>query len=196
MDPARRCSSDRGSAAGAGSRPGPQRGPGSAPRLPPDTGAPAAPFLGSGVPGSRRSSRPDAACDPFGHGCPRRAEPEERPEGLPLPALLSPGPGSPLSPAAPGRAAFPAPERREMLPKAESSDHIAAWAGPAVPRAPTLPKAVSSEFLSGGRAGLIPRAEPGELPVLARPLGRLGPGDVCDPLPDCPGRAPEDGAFR
>ncbi|XP_048178810.1 phosphatidylinositol 4,5-bisphosphate 5-phosphatase A isoform X4 [Corvus hawaiiensis] len=83
-----------------------------------------------------------------------------------------------------------------MLPKAESSDHIAAWAGPAMPRAPTLPKAVSSEFLAGGRVGLTPRAEPGELPVLAGPLGRLGPGDVCDPLPDCPDRVPEDGTFR
>ncbi|XP_030088092.2 phosphatidylinositol 4,5-bisphosphate 5-phosphatase A isoform X1 [Serinus canaria] len=83
-----------------------------------------------------------------------------------------------------------------MLPKAESSDHIAAWAGPAVPRAPTLPKAVSSEFLTGGWGGLTPRAEPGELPVLARPLGRPDTSDVCDVLPDCSGRAPEDGAFR
>lgn len=83
-----------------------------------------------------------------------------------------------------------------MLPKAESSDHIAAWAGPAVPRAPTLPKAVSSEFLAGGWGGLTPRAEPSEVPVLARPLGRLGPDDVCDPLPDCSGRAPEEGTFR
>ncbi|XP_058707469.1 phosphatidylinositol 4,5-bisphosphate 5-phosphatase A isoform X2 [Poecile atricapillus] len=203
MDPARRSSADRGSAAGAGSRPGPLRGPGSAARLPPDAGASAAPFLGGGVPGGRRSSRPDG--HGFGHGCPRRAGTEERPpaqtspEGLPLPALLPPGPGGPSFPAAPGRAAFPAPappERREMLPKAESSDHIAAWAGPAVPRAPMLPKAVSSEFLAGGWADLTPRAELGELPVVARPLGRLGPGDVCDPLPDCPGRAPEDGAFR
>lgn len=116
-----------------------------------------------------------------------------------MPALLPPVPGGPLSPTAPGRAAFPAPappERREMLPKAESSDHIAAWAGPAVPRASTLPKAVSSEFLAGGWAGLPPRAEPGELPVLARPLDRLGPGDVCDPLPDCPGRVTENGTFR
>ncbi|XP_041880064.1 phosphatidylinositol 4,5-bisphosphate 5-phosphatase A isoform X2 [Corvus kubaryi] len=205
MDPARRGSADRGPAAGAGSRPGPSRGPGSGARLPPDAGVSAASLLGSGVPGGRRSSRPDAACDPFGHGCPRRAGTEERPpartppEGLPLPALLPPVPGGPPSPAAPGRAAFPAPgppERREMLPKAESSDHIAAWAGPAMPRAPTLPKAVSSEFLAGGRVGLTPRAEPGELPVLAGPLGRLGPGDVCDPLPDCPDRAPEDGTFR
>ncbi|XP_039582052.1 phosphatidylinositol 4,5-bisphosphate 5-phosphatase A isoform X1 [Passer montanus] len=203
MDLARRGSADRGSASAAGSRPGPPRGPGSAARLPPDAGVSAAPFLGGGVPGGRRSSRPDG--HGFGHGCPRRAGTEERPqaqtppEGLPLPALLSPGPGSPPSPAAPGRVAFPAPappERREMLPKAESSDHIAAWAGPAVPRAPTLPKAVSSEFLAGGWAGLTPRAEPGELPVLARPLGRLGPSDVCDLLPDCPGRASEDGAFR
>ncbi|KAM3661331.1 phosphatidylinositol 4,5-bisphosphate 5-phosphatase A isoform X3 [Ammospiza nelsoni] len=203
MDPARRGSADRGSAPGAGSRPGPPRGPGSAVRLPPDAGVSAAPFLGGGVPGGRRSSRPDG--HGFGNGCPRRAGTEERPqahtppEGLPLPALLSPGPGGPPSPAAPGRVTFPAPapsERREMLPKAESSDHIAAWAGPAVPRAPTLPKAVSSEFLAGGWAGLSPRAEPGELPVLSRPLGRLGPSDVCDLLPDCPGRAPEDGAFR
>ncbi|XP_041276313.1 phosphatidylinositol 4,5-bisphosphate 5-phosphatase A isoform X3 [Onychostruthus taczanowskii] len=203
MDLARRGSADRGSASGAGSRPGPPRGPGSAARLPPDVGVSAAPFIGGGVPGGRRSSRPDG--HGFGHGCSRRAGTEERPqaqtppEGLPLPALLSPGPGSPPSPAAPGRVTLPAPappERREMLPKAESSDHIAAWAGPAVPRAPTLPKAVSSEFLAGGWAGLTPRAEPGELPVLARPLGRLGPSDVCDLLPDCPGRAPEDGAFR
>ncbi|CAN8193296.1 unnamed protein product [Coccothraustes coccothraustes] len=199
MDPARRGSTDRGSAYGAGSRPGPPRGPGSAARLPPDAGVSAAPLLGGGVPGGRRSSRPD------GHGCRRRAGTEERPqaqtppEGLPLPALLSPGPGGPPAPAVPGRVTFPAPappERREMLPKAESSDHIAAWAGPAVPRAPTLPKAVSSEFLAGGWAGLNPRAEPGELPVLARPLGRLDPSGVCDLLPDCSGRAPEDGAFR
>ncbi|XP_057244085.1 phosphatidylinositol 4,5-bisphosphate 5-phosphatase A isoform X2 [Malurus melanocephalus] len=202
MDPAQRGSADRSSAVGAGSRPGPPRGPRSVARLPPDAGASAAPFLGGGVLGGRRSSRSDAACDLFGHGCPRRAGAEERPpartppEGLPLPALLSPVLGGPPSPAALSRAAFPAPERREMLPKAESSDHIASWAGPAVPRAPTLPKAVSSEFLAGGRAGLTPREEPSELPVLARPLGRLGSGDVCDPLPDCPGRAPEDGAFR
>ncbi|XP_032931543.1 phosphatidylinositol 4,5-bisphosphate 5-phosphatase A isoform X2 [Catharus ustulatus] len=203
MDSARRGSADRGLAAGAGSRPGPPRGPGSAARLPPDAGSSAAPFLGGGVPGGRRSSRPDG--HGFGHGCPRRAETEERspartpPEGLPQPALLPPCSGGLPSPAAPGRAAFPAPapsERREMLPKAESSDHIAAWAGPAVPRAPTLPKAVSSEFLAGGWGGLTPRAEPSELPVLARPLGRLNPGDVCDPLPDCSERAPEEGTFR
>lgn len=203
MDPARRGSADRGSASGAGSRPGPPRGPGSAARLPPDAAVSAAPFLGGSVPGGRRSSRPDG--HGFGHGCQRRAGTEERPqahtppEGLSLPALLSPSPGGPPSPAAPVRVTFPAPappERREMLPKAESSDHIAAWAGPAVPRAPTLPKAVSSEFLAGGWAGLSPRAEPGELPVLARPLGRLGPSDVCDVLPDCPGRPSEDGAFR
>ncbi|XP_064530568.1 phosphatidylinositol 4,5-bisphosphate 5-phosphatase A isoform X1 [Pseudopipra pipra] len=202
MDPARRGSADRGSTAGAEPRPGLPRGPGGAARPLPEAGASAAPFLSGGVPVGRRSSRPDAACDPFGHGCPRRAGPEERPpgrtppEGLPLPALLPPGPGGPLSPTALGRAAFPAPERREMLPKAESSDHIAAWAGPAVPRAPALPKAVSSEFLAGGWAGLAPRAEPGELPLLGRPLGRPGSGDACDPLPDCPGRASEDGAFR
>ncbi|XP_066056187.1 phosphatidylinositol 4,5-bisphosphate 5-phosphatase A isoform X2 [Chamaea fasciata] len=203
MDPARPGSADRGSAADAGSRPGPLRGPESAARLPPDAGASTVPFLGGGVPGGRRSSRPDG--HGFGHGCLRRAGTEERPpartprEGLPLPALLPPVPGGPPSPAVSGRATFPAPappERREMLPKAESSDHIAAWAGPAVPRASTLPKALSSEFLAGGWAGLTPRAEPAELPVLARPLDRLGPGDVCDPLPDCPRRAPEDGAFR
>ncbi|XP_039936931.2 phosphatidylinositol 4,5-bisphosphate 5-phosphatase A isoform X2 [Hirundo rustica] len=199
MEPARPGSADRGSAADPGSRAGPPRGPGSTALLPPDAGASAAPFLGGCVPGGRRSSRPDG--HGFGHGCLLRAGTEERPpartppEGLSLPALLPSVPGGPPSPANPGRAAFPAPapsERREMLPKAESSDHIAAWAGPAVPRAPTLPKAVSSEFLASGWAGLAPRVEPGELPVVARPLDRLGPGDVCDPLPDCPA----DGAFR
>ncbi|XP_062360293.1 phosphatidylinositol 4,5-bisphosphate 5-phosphatase A [Cinclus cinclus] len=194
MDSARDGSADRGLALGAGSRPG----PGSAARLPPDSGASAPP-----VPGGRRSSRPDGHS--LGHGCPRRAGTEERspartpPEGLPLPALLPPGLGANLAAAAPGRAAFPTPvpsERREMLPKAESSDHIAAWAGSAVPRAPMLPKAVSSEFLAGGWVGLTPRVEPGELPVPARPLGRLVTGDVCDPLPNCSGRAPEEGAFR
>lgn len=200
MDPARPGRADRGSAAGAGSRPGPPRGPESAARLPPDAGASAAPLLDGGVPGGRRSSRADG--HGLGHGCVRRAGTEERPrartppEGLPLPALPPPVPGGPPSPAVPGRAALPAPERREMLPKAESSDHIAAWAGPAVPRASPLPKAVSSEFLAGGRAGLTPRAEPGELPVLARPLDRPGPGDVRDAAPECPGRAPGDGAFR
>ncbi|XP_050174457.1 phosphatidylinositol 4,5-bisphosphate 5-phosphatase A isoform X2 [Myiozetetes cayanensis] len=202
MEPARCGIADRGSATGAEPWSGLPRGPGSAARPPPDAGASAARFFGSGVPVAHRSSRPDTACDSFGHGCPRRTGPEERPpgrtpsEGLPLPALLPPAPGGSVSPTAVVWAAFPAPERREMLPKAESSDHIAAWAGPAVPRTPALPKAVSSEFLAGGRAGLAPRVEPGELPLLGRPLGRPGSGDACDRLPDCSERAPEDGAFR
>lgn len=142
------------------------------------------------------------------------------PHAFPLPALLPPSPGAPaarpavLSPAAPGRPAFPelgplehaAPgkplpsERREMLPKAESSDHISAWASSS-PRAAGLPKAVSSEFLAGGRVGLakpaaLSKPEPDELPPFARSLGLPSPGDSCDALLGCSGRGPEDSAFR
>ncbi|KAM9625379.1 phosphatidylinositol 4,5-bisphosphate 5-phosphatase A isoform 3-T3 [Morphnus guianensis] len=268
MEPARRGSADQGSAAASGHRPGPPRGPASAasparpvpfgaggPARPqPDGGAPAAPFLagGGGVPGARRSSRPDAACDPFPYGCPRpggaqRGGPEERapgraaqplplevgragaegaggPHAFPLPALLPPSPGAPPArPAVPspaasgpaaGRPAFPelgplehaAPgkplpaERREMLPKAESSDHISAWAGSS-PRAAGLPKAVSSEFIAGGRVGLskpaaLPKPEPDELSLFGRSLGLPGSGDSCDALLGCSGRVPEDGSFR
>ncbi|XP_052651913.1 phosphatidylinositol 4,5-bisphosphate 5-phosphatase A [Harpia harpyja] len=268
MEPARRGSADQGSAAASGHRPGPPRGPASAasparpvpfgaggPARPqPDGGAPAAPFLagGGGVPGARRSSRPDAACDPFPYGCPRpggaqRGGPEERapgraaqplplevgragaegaggPHAFPLPALLPPSPGAPAArPAVPspaasgpaaGRPAFPelgplehaAPgkplpaERREMLPKAESSDHISAWAGSS-PRAAGLPKAVSSEFIAGGRVGLskpaaLPKPEPDELSLFGRSLGLPGSGDSCDALLGCSGRVPEDGSFR
>ncbi|XP_050770238.1 phosphatidylinositol 4,5-bisphosphate 5-phosphatase A [Gymnogyps californianus] len=268
MEPARRGSADQGSAAASAPRPGPPRGPapaasparpvpfgpGGSARPQPDGGAPAAPFLGGGggVPGARRSSRPDAACDPFPYGCPRpggaqRGGPEERapgraaqplplevgraqPEGaggphaFPLPALLPPSPGAPParpavpSPAAPGpapsRPAFPelgplehaAPgkpppaERREMLPKAESSDHISAWAGSS-PRAAGLPKAVSSEFIAGGRVGLskpaaLSKPEPDELSLFGRSLGLPGSSDSCDALLGCSGRVPEDGSFR
>ncbi|XP_029880659.1 phosphatidylinositol 4,5-bisphosphate 5-phosphatase A [Aquila chrysaetos chrysaetos] len=268
MEPARRGSADQGSAAASGHRPGPPRGSASAasparpvpfggggPARPqPDGGAPAAPFLagGGGVPGARRSSRPDAACDPFPYGCPRpggaqRGGPEERapgraaqplplevgragaegaggPHAFPLPALLPPSPGAPPArPAVPspaasgpaaGRPAFPelgplehaAPgkpvpaERREMLPKAESSDHISAWAGSS-PRAAGLPKAVSSEFIAGGRVGLskpaaLPKPEPDELSLFGRSLGLPGSGDSCDALLGCSGRVPEDGSFR
>uniref|UniRef100_A0A8B9MNM4 Phosphatidylinositol 4,5-bisphosphate 5-phosphatase A n=1 Tax=Accipiter nisus TaxID=211598 RepID=A0A8B9MNM4_9AVES len=263
MEPARRGSADQGSAAASGHRPGPPRGgPASAasparpvpfgaggPARPqPDGGAPVAPFLaGSGVPGARRSSRPDAACDPFPYGCPRpggaqRGGPEERapgraaqplplevgragaegaggPHAFPLPALLPPSPGAPPArPAVPapaaGRPAFPelgplehaAPgkplpaERREMLPKAESSDHISAWAGSS-PRAAGLPKAVSSEFIAGGRVGLskpaaLSKPEPDELSLFGRSLGLPGSGDSCDALLGCSGRVPEDGSFR
>ncbi|KAM6193254.1 phosphatidylinositol 4,5-bisphosphate 5-phosphatase A [Sarcoramphus papa] len=268
MEPARRGSADQGSAAASAPRPGPPRGPapaasparpvpfgpGGSARPQPDGGAPAAPFLGGGGggPGARRSSRPDAACDPFPYGCPRpggaqRGGPEERapgraaqplplevgraqPEGaggphaFPLPALLPPSPGAPParpavpSPAAPGpapsRPAFPelgplehaAPgkpppaERREMLPKAESSDHISAWAGSS-PRAAGLPKAVSSEFIAGGRVGLskpaaLSKPEPDELSLFGRSLGLPGSSDSCDALLGCSGRVPEDGSFR
>lgn len=263
MEPARRGSADQGSAAASGPRAGPPRGPapaasparpvpfgpGVSARLPPDGGVPGAAFLGGGsVPGARRSSRPDAACDSFPYGCPRSGEaqrggPEERalgraaqplplevsrpqPEGagvphaFPLPALLPPSPGgAPArptvpSPVAPGRPAFPeldslehaAPgkplpaERREMLPKAESSDHISAWAGSS-PRAAGLPKAVSSEFIGGGRGGLskaaaLSKPEPEELPLFGRSLGLPTSSDSCDALLGCSGRAPEDGSFR
>lgn len=251
MEPARRASADQGSAAASGPRAGPPPaasparlvpfGSGGSARPQPDGGAPTAPFLaGSGVPGSRRSSRPDAACDPFPYGCPRpggsqRGGPEERipgraaqplpleagraqPEGaggphaFPLPALLPPSPGGlsqasgrpafpelgPLEPAAPGKP-LPA-ERREMLPKAESSDHISAWAGSS-PRAAALPRAVSSEFLAGGRVGLSKPAapskpEPEELSLFGRSLGLPSTGDSCDVPLGWPGGGPQDGAFR
>ncbi|XP_054076001.1 phosphatidylinositol 4,5-bisphosphate 5-phosphatase A isoform X1 [Rissa tridactyla] len=258
MEPARRGSTDQGSAASLGPRPGPPRGsapaasppsrpvtfgPGSSVRPQPDSGAPAAPFLGGGVPGARRSSRPDASCDPFPYGCPRPGEaqrggPEERalgraaqplslevgraqPEGaggphaFPLPPSpgVSPARSAVLSPVAPGRPAFPelgslehaAPgkpvpaERRETLPKAESSDHISAWAGSS-PRATILPKAVSSEFIASGRVGLskpaaLSKPEPEELSLFGRSLGLPSPSDSCNTLLGCSGRVPEDGSF-
>lgn len=258
MEPARRGSTDQGSAASLGPRPGPPRGsapaasppsrpvtfgPGSSVRPQPDGGAPAAPFLGGGVPGARRSSRPDASCDPFPYGCPRPGEaqrggPEERalgraaqplslevgraqPEGaggphaFPLPPSpgVSPARSAALSPVAPGRPAFPelgslehaAPgkpvpaERRETLPKAESSDHISAWAGSS-PRATILPKAVSSEFIASGRVGLskpaaLSKPEPEELSLFGRSLGLPSPSDSCNTLLGCSGRVPEDGSF-
>ncbi|XP_075625380.1 phosphatidylinositol 4,5-bisphosphate 5-phosphatase A isoform X2 [Balearica regulorum gibbericeps] len=249
MEPARCGSADQGSAAASGPRPGPPRGPAPAasPAASPAGGAPTAPFLGGGgvvVPAARRSSRPDAACDPFPYGCPRpggsqRGAPEERaagraaqqlplevggPHAFPLPALLSPSSGvpparpavppsavlgpalarppfpelDPLEHAAPGKP-LPA-ERREMLPKAESSDHISAWAGSS-PRAAGLPKAVSSEFIAGGRVGLskpaaLSKPEPDELSLFGRSLGLPSSSDSCDVLLGCSGRVPEDGSFR
>ncbi|KAM9281490.1 phosphatidylinositol 4,5-bisphosphate 5-phosphatase A [Morus bassanus] len=262
MEPARRGSADQGSAAASGPRPGPPRGsataasparpvpfgPGGPARAQPDGGAPAAPLLGGGVAGVRRSSRTDSPCDPFPYGCSRaggaqRGAPEERapgraaqplplevgraqpeagggPHAFPLPTLLPPSPGAPParpavpSPAAPGRPAFaelaplepaapgkPLPaERREMLPKAESSDHISAWAGSS-PRAAGLPKAVSSEFIAGGRVGLskpvaISKPEPEELSLFGKSLGLPSSSDSCDALLSCSGRVPEDGSFR
>ncbi|XP_051489646.1 phosphatidylinositol 4,5-bisphosphate 5-phosphatase A isoform X2 [Apus apus] len=263
MESARRGSTDQGSAAASGPRSGPARGPGPAtsPSRPvpfapgglarprPDSGAPAALFLGAGgvVPSGRRSSRPDSAGDPFSYGCTQHGESEERapgraarplplevgraqPEGVggshgfSLPGLLPPSPGAPPArpavppPAAPSPApgwpAFPelgplehaAPgrplpaERREMLPKAESSDHISAWAGSS-PRAAGLPKAVSSEFIAGGRVGLskpaaLSKPEPDEQPLFGRSLGVPSSSGSGDSLPGCSGRGLENGAFR
>uniref|UniRef100_A0A8C6JHZ1 Phosphatidylinositol 4,5-bisphosphate 5-phosphatase A n=2 Tax=Melopsittacus undulatus TaxID=13146 RepID=A0A8C6JHZ1_MELUD len=253
MEPARRGSADQGSAAALGPRPGLSWGPSPAaapPVRPVSFGSggsvPAASFLGGGgAVGARRSSRSDAACDPFPYGCPRpvgvqRCGPEERapgraaqplplevgkaqPEGpggshtFTLPALLPLSPGasparpgvqSPVAPAFPelGALEHPVPgklppaERREMLPKAESSDHISAWAG-SLPRASGLPKAVSSEFLASGRVGLskpsaLPKPEPEELSSLfGRSLGQPSTGDSSDALV-CSGRTPEDSSFR
>ncbi|XP_065548480.1 phosphatidylinositol 4,5-bisphosphate 5-phosphatase A [Lathamus discolor] len=253
MEPARRGSADQGSAAALGPRLGPSWGPSpsaaaAARPVPFGSGGSvaAAPFVGGGggVPGARRTSRSDAACDPFPYGCPRpggvqRCGPEERapgraaqplplevgraqPEGpngphtFPLPALLPPSPGAPparpgvqspvapafpelgpLEHAVPGK--LPSAERREMLPKAESSDHISAWASSS-PRAAGLPKAVSSEFLASGRVGLskpsaLSKAEPEELSLFGRSLGQPSAGDSSDAL-GCSGRSPEDSSFR
>ncbi|XP_030357746.1 phosphatidylinositol 4,5-bisphosphate 5-phosphatase A [Strigops habroptila] len=147
-----------------------------------------------------------------------RAQPEGPggPHTFPLPALPPPSPGappaqpavpSPIAPAfpelgplehtVPGKA--PPAERREMLPKAESSDHISAWAGSS-PRAAGLPKAVSSEFLASGRVGLskpsaLPKPEPEDLSLFGRSLGLPSAGDSYDAL-GCSGRSPEDSSFR
>ncbi|XP_065707714.1 phosphatidylinositol 4,5-bisphosphate 5-phosphatase A isoform X4 [Patagioenas fasciata] len=150
-----------------------------------------------------------------------RAQPEGAggPHAFPLPALLPPSPGAPsprpaglsqasarpafpelgpLEPAAPGKP-LPA-EQREMLPKAESSDHISAWAGSS-PRAAGLPRAISSEFLAGGRVGLskpaaLSKPEPEELSLFGRSLGLPSTGDSCDVPLGWPGRGPQNGAFR
>lgn len=86
-----------------------------------------------------------------------------------------------------------------MLPKAESSDHISAWAGSS-PRAAGLPKAVSSEFLASGRVGLskpsaASKPEPEELSLFGRSLGQPSAADSSDAL-GCSGRSQEDSSFR
>ncbi|KAM8992688.1 phosphatidylinositol 4,5-bisphosphate 5-phosphatase A isoform 2-T2 [Ara ararauna] len=147
-----------------------------------------------------------------------RAQPEGPggPHTFPLPALLPPSPGtpparpgvqSPVAPAFPelrplehaASGKLPPAERREMLPKAESSDHISSWAGSS-PRAAGLPKAVSSEFLASGRVGLskpsaFSKPEPEELSLFGTSLGQPSAGDPSDAL-GCSGRSPEDSSFR
>nr|XP_013054444.2 phosphatidylinositol 4,5-bisphosphate 5-phosphatase A isoform X3 [Anser cygnoides] len=109
--------------------------------------------------------------------------------------------GSPVDRAAPGKP--PSAEWREALPKAESSDHISAWAGSS-PRALGLPKAVSSEFIATGHVGLskpgaLPKAELDEFTLFGRSgpsLGLLSASNSSDALLDCVGRATADGSFR
>ncbi|XP_032054844.1 phosphatidylinositol 4,5-bisphosphate 5-phosphatase A [Aythya fuligula] len=108
---------------------------------------------------------------------------------------------SPMDRAAPGKAL--SAERREALPKAESSDHISAWAGSS-PRALGLPKAVSSEFIAAGHVGLskpgtLAKAEPDEFTLFGRSgpsLGLPSASNSSDALLDCVGRATADGSFR
>ncbi|OXB65861.1 hypothetical protein ASZ78_008555 [Callipepla squamata] len=196
MERGRRGSAEQGPAA-LGSRP-------VSPRSPSPAVAPPALLVPFGSEGpappppppphaARRSSRPDAAFEPFSPrppsegaqpGCGRPDERlagrsaqlpaldvgRARPDPLSVPAPLPVVPGVPsgrgpvlgaeLGPAEPDVPGKP-------LPKAESSDHISAWAAP---RAVGLPKAVSSEFLSAGRVGLgkavvLAKPEPEELPL-------------------------------
>lgn len=201
MERGRRGSAEQGPAA-LGSRPVSPRSPS------PAVGPPAllvhfGPEVSTPPPAARRSSRPDAAFEPFpprpspdgaqpGCGRPdervpgRAAQPpapdagRAQPEPLPVPALPPLGPGVPS-----GRASVLGPElgpaERDVpgkpLPKAESSDRISAWAAP---RAVGLPKAVSSEFLSAGRVGLgkavaLSKPEPEELPLFGRCGASLSP---------------------
>lgn len=201
MERGRRGSAEQGPAA-LGSRPVSPRSPS------PAVGPPAllvhfGPEVSTPPPAARRSSRPDAAFEPFpprpspdgaqpGCGRPdervpgRAAQPpapdagRAQPEPLPVPALPPLGPGVPS-----GRASVLGPElgpaERDVpgkpLPKAESSDRISAWAAP---RAVGLPKAVSSEFLSAGRVGLgkavaLAKPEPEELPLFGRCGASLSP---------------------
>ncbi|XP_035168407.1 phosphatidylinositol 4,5-bisphosphate 5-phosphatase A [Oxyura jamaicensis] len=108
---------------------------------------------------------------------------------------------SPADRAAPGKSL--SAERREALPKAESSDHISAWAGSS-PRALGLPKAVSSEFIAAGHVGLskpgaLSKAELDEFTLFGRSgpsLGLPSASNSSDALLDCVGRATADGSFR
>ncbi|XP_040433227.1 phosphatidylinositol 4,5-bisphosphate 5-phosphatase A isoform X4 [Cygnus olor] len=108
---------------------------------------------------------------------------------------------SPVDRAAPGKP--PSAERREALPKAESSDHISAWVGSS-PRALGLPKAVSSEFIATGHVGLskpgaLPKAELDQFTLFGRSgpsLGLPSASNSSDALLDCVGRATADGSFR
>lgn len=225
MERGRRGSAEQGPAV-LGSRPVSPRSPSPA-VAPPALLVPFGPEGPAPPPAARRSSRPDAAFEPFsprpspdgaqpGCGRPdervpgRAAQPlaldvgRARPEPLPVPALLPLGPGVPSGRASVLGAELGPAERNvpgKPLPKAESSDHISAWAAP---RAVGLPKAVSSEFLSAGRIGLgkavaLAKPEPEELPPFGRCGTSLSPtssGGSSDALLGCAGTAVEDGAFR
>lgn len=141
--------------------------------------------------------------------------PRPQPEGCLSVGPAEPSPAGalfgffrPVSPDAPALPEFcpPAPgclpgERREALPRAESSDPILGGRAGGPPRPGGLPKAVSSEFLSGGRLGPskqgpLAKAESEEFP----PFGRRSPSlvlPVCAAPPEAwLGRAKENGAFR
>ncbi|CAM5160805.1 unnamed protein product [Eretmochelys imbricata] len=94
-------------------------------------------------------------------------------------------------------------ERKEALPKAESSDYISGGRTSSSPRPVSLPKAISSEFLSGGRIGpsksmALAKVESEEFPSYGRSSPSLALPGCMDP-PEAPvsrlGKAKENGAF-
>ncbi|XP_034647363.1 phosphatidylinositol 4,5-bisphosphate 5-phosphatase A [Trachemys scripta elegans] len=133
---------------------------------------------------------------------------------------LSPGAGSPSShpSQSPSRSALPElcpldqgpsgkmlpVERKEPLPKAESSDYISGGRSGSSPRPVSLPKAISSEFLSGGRIGpsksmTLAKAESEDFPSYGRSSPSLALPGCMDPSETSLswlGKAKENGAFR
>ncbi|XP_053862745.1 phosphatidylinositol 4,5-bisphosphate 5-phosphatase A [Malaclemys terrapin pileata] len=133
---------------------------------------------------------------------------------------LSPGAGSPSShpSQSPSRSTLPElcpldqgpsgkmlpVERKEPLPKAESSDYISGGRSGSSPRPVSLPKAISSEFLSGGRIGpsksmTLAKAESEDFPSYGRSSPSLALPGCMDPSETSLswlGKAKENGAFR
>ncbi|EMP34321.1 Phosphatidylinositol 4,5-bisphosphate 5-phosphatase A [Chelonia mydas] len=137
---------------------------------------------GTGSPSSRPSPAPAGK---LSQSPSRSTHPELRP--------LDQGPSGPMLPV----------ERKEALPKAESSDYISGGRTGSSPRPVSLPKAISSEFLSGGRIGpsksmALAKVESEEFPSYGRSSPSLALPGCMDP-PEAPvsrlGKAKENGAF-
>ncbi|XP_068767404.1 phosphatidylinositol 4,5-bisphosphate 5-phosphatase A isoform X2 [Struthio camelus] len=153
---------------------------------------------------SQPSLLPPAECRPLSPGS---GSPSVH-AAVPAPVKLSQSPSqsllselSPSDQATPGKPLLA--ERREMFPKAESSNHISAWADSS-PQAIGLPKAVSSEFITGGQFGLsktvaLSKTKLDEFSMFARAGSSLSPPSSAGSFSavlGCPGRVAEDGSFR